>query len=127
MIKKLFVGTFGLVLNIVIYAVIILFAIRIVTYAYHFSYEVFGNTVMSESSQEVVPLQIPEGASTDEVASQLEKKGLIADARAFVVHTALTKYSGKIMPGSYELSPSMTTNEILSVITGISMEDEDVY
>ena len=127
MIKKLFLGTFGIALNVVIYAVIILFAIRVVTYSYNFSYEVFGNVSMSEEAAKTVPVQIPEGASTDEVASQLRKKGLINDERAFIVHTALTKYSGRIMPGSYELSPSMTMNEILSVITGISLEDQDVY
>ncbi len=127
MIKKLFLGTFGIALNVVIYAVIILFAIRVVTYSYHFSYQVFGNVAVAEDSQEVIPVQIPEGASTDEVAAQLEKKGLIDDQRAFIVHTALTKYSGRIQPGSYELKPSMTMNEILSVLTGISMEDEDVY
>lgn len=127
MIKKLFLGTFGIVLNVIIYVLIVLFAIRVVTYAYNFSYQVFGNVAVSESSQEVVPVQIPDGASTEEVAAQLKKKGLIEDERAFIVHTALTKYSGLIKPGSYELTPSMTMNEILSAITGISMQDEDVY
>lgn len=127
MIKKLFLGTFGIALNVVIYVLIVLFAIRVVTYSYQFSYQVFGNVAVSENSQEVVPVQIPDGASTDEVAAQLKKKGLIEDERAFIVHTALTKYSGLIQPGSYELSPSMTMNEILSTITGISLQSEDVY
>ena len=73
MIKKLFLGTFGIVLNVIIYVLIILFAVRVVTYAYNFSYQVFGNVAVSENSQEVVPVQIPEGASTDEVAAQLKK------------------------------------------------------
>lgn len=123
MIKKIFVGTFGLIINIIIYAALIIFAIRVVTYAYSFSYEVFGNTVMSAESEEVVPIQINEGASTDEVGEQLEKKGLIKDGRAFVVHTTLTKYRGLIKPGNYELSPSMTMDEMLAIITGIKDEE----
>ena len=56
MIKKLFLGTFGIALNVVIYVVIILFAIRVVTYSYNFSYQVFGNVAVSENSQEVIPV-----------------------------------------------------------------------
>ncbi len=124
MIRKLFFGTFGLVLNVIIYAVVILLAIRIVTYAYSFSYEVFGSTVMEEGSEELIPIQINEGASTDEVATQLEKKGLIRYSNAFVIRTALSQFKGKIKPGNYELSPSMTMDEMLSVITGIPLEED---
>ena len=127
MIKKLFVGTFGLGLNIAIYIVIALFAIRIVTYAYGFSYEVFGNTVMDETSEEIIPIQINEGASTKEVGDLLEKRDLIKYSEAFVLHTQLTKYKGAIKPGNYELSPSMNMDEILGIITGMADEATENY
>ena len=127
MIKKLFVGTFGLGLNIAIYIVIALFAIRIVTYAYGFSYEVFGNTVMDETSEEIIPIQINEGASTKEVGDLLEKRDLIKYSEAFVLHTQLTKSKGAIKPGNYELSPSMNMDEILGIITGMADEATENY
>ena len=51
MIKKLFVGTFGIALNVIIYILVILLAIRVITWSYDFAYEVFGDRpVVSKSS-----------------------------------------------------------------------------
>lgn len=40
MIKKLFVGTFGVALNVIIYILVILLAVRVITWSYDFAYEV---------------------------------------------------------------------------------------
>ena len=77
MIKKLFVGTFGVALNVIIYILVILLAIRVITWSYDFAYEVFGDRPVAEASEEIVPVQISDGASTNEIAAILDKKGLI--------------------------------------------------
>lgn len=118
MIKKLFVGTFGICMNVVIYALILLIAVRLITFTYDFSYTVFGDTPVAAESEAVVPIQINEGASTQEIAALLEKKGLIKYKNAFIIHAALSQYKGMILPGNYELSPSMTMDEMMAVITG---------
>ena len=105
MIKKLFVGTFGIALNVIIYILVILLAVRVITWSYDFAYEVFGDRPVAASSEEIVPVQISDGASTDEIAAILEKKGLI-------------KYKGMLKPGNYELSPSMTMDQMLAVMAG---------
>ena len=118
MIKKFFVGTFGVCINVIIYALVIIFAIRMVTFAYDFSYEVFGDTAVEESSEKIVPIQISDGASTDEIASLLEKKGLIKYKHAFIIHVAVSQYKGQIQAGNYELSPSMTMDDMLAIMSG---------
>jgi UPF0755 protein len=118
MIKKFFVGTFGLCVNVAIYALIIIFAIRIVVFSYDFSYEVFGDVPVSVTSEEMVPVQISDGASTDEIATILEKKGLIKYKYAFIIHVGLSQYKGKIQAGNYELSPSMTMDDMLAIMSG---------
>lgn len=118
MVKKFFIGTFGVCVNVIIYALVIIFAVRMVTFAYDFSYEIFGNTVVEESSEKVVPIQISEGASTDEIATLLEKKGLIKYKYAFIIHVALSQYKGQIQAGNYELSPSMNMDEMLAIMSG---------
>ena len=122
MIKKLFVGTFGVALNVIIYILVILFAIRIITWSYDFAYEVFGDRPVAEASEEIVPVQISDGASTDEIAAVLEKKGLIKYKYAFIIHVGLSQYKGMIKPGNYELSPSMTMDEMLAVMAGNTTE-----
>ena len=122
MVKKFFLGSFSLVLNIVIYVLIIFAAIRIVTFSYNFSYEVFGNTAVAVATEDedVITVQIPEGASTDEIASLLKDKKLIHYKEAFVLHVAISQYKGLIKPGTYELKASMTMDEILEIICQMS-------
>lgn len=101
MIKKLFVGTFGVALNVIIYILVILLAVRVITWSYDFAYEVFGDRPVAESSEEIVPVQISDGASTDEIAAILEKKGLIKYKYAFIIHVGLSQYKGMLKPGNY--------------------------
>ena len=116
MIKKLFVGTFGVALNVIIYILVILLAVRVITWSYDFAYEVFGDRPVAASSEEIVPVQISDGASTDEIAAILEKKGLIKYKYAFIIHVGLSQYKGMLKPGNYELSPSMTMDQMLAVM-----------
>ena len=122
MIKKFFLGSFSLGLNVVIYTLIILAALRIVTFSYNFSYEVFGNTAVAQPSEEeeVVTVQIPDGASTDEIAALQKDKRLIHYKEAFVLHVAISQYKGLIKPGTYELKRSMKMDEILEIICQMS-------
>ena len=118
MIKKLFVGTFGVALNVIIYILVILFAIRVITWSYDFAYNVFGDKPVAEASEEIVPVQISDGASTDEIAAILEKKGLIKYKYAFIIRVGLSQYKGMLKPGNYELSPSMTMDEMMATMAG---------
>ncbi|MCR4672824.1 MAG: endolytic transglycosylase MltG [Lachnospiraceae bacterium] len=118
MLKKLFMGAFGIVINVVLYVLIIFGAVHAVKYAYHFSYVVFGNVAYNATDTEKIPVQITEGSSTSDVGDILEKHGVIENAKAFTIHTALSHYQGLIQPGDYELSPSMKMDEILVVICG---------
>ena len=118
MIKKLFVGTFGVALNVIIYILVILLAIRVITWSYDFAYEVFGDRPVAEASEEIVPVQISDGASTNEIAAILDKKGLIKYKYAFIIHVGLSQYKGMLKPGNYELSPSMTMDQMLAVMAG---------
>ena len=112
MIKKLFVGTFGVALNVIIYILVILLAVRVITWSYDFAYEVFGDRPVAASSEEIVPVQI------SEIAAILEKKGLIKYKYAFIIHVGLSQYKGMLKPGNYELSPSMTMDQMLAVMAG---------
>ena len=61
---------------------------------------------------------ISDGASTNEIAAILDKKGLIKYKYAFIIHVGLSQYKGMLKPGNYELSPSMTMDQMLAVMAG---------
>ena len=76
MIKKLFVGTFGVALNVIIYILVILFAIRVITWSYDFAYNVFGDKPVAEASEEIVPVQISDGPVQTRLQPFLRRKAL---------------------------------------------------
>ena len=55
----------------------------------------------------------------------LEEKGLIEDARLFVVQELLSAYHGEILPGIYDLSTSMTAEEMLAVMSTPTEETKE--
>ena len=112
MIKKLFVGTFGVALNVIIYILVILLAIRVITWSYDFAYEVFGDRPVAEASEEIVPVQISDGASTNEIAAILDKKGLIKYKYAFIIHVGLSQYKGMLKPGNDDGSDACSDGRI---------------
>ena len=68
---------------------------------------------------------IAESASVKDIAQMLEEKGLIEDARLFVVQELLSAYHGEILPGIYDLSTSMTAEEMLAVMSTPAEESKE--
>ncbi len=68
------------------------------------------------ASSEVVVVEIKQGLSPKDIALLLEQKGLIRSARAFETYVRGSGDGPNLKAGSYELSASMSTQEVVSVI-----------
>lgn len=55
---------------------------------------------------------IENGASPYEIAAQLEERGLISDADAFVTYLVYTGLDTSLLPGDYRISPALTMPSI---------------
>ncbi|MCA9346961.1 endolytic transglycosylase MltG [Candidatus Saccharibacteria bacterium] len=64
----------------------------------------------------VVSEIIAPGSSLGDISSQLKNHGLIKSARAFEVYVRIQKQASKLKAGTYELSPSMSTQQVLDVL-----------
>lgn len=84
--------------NVLIYAAIILIVYKAGAFAYDFSYQVFGDPVMSEYSTDPILITVDEGDGVKAVAKELKEQGLIKYENAFIIRTKMSKYSGMIMP-----------------------------
>ncbi len=123
--KKVGLGFLETVIHICVYLLVILIFIRAATLAYDFSYDVFGNPAASRYDQTVFQFEVPEGASAGEVADKLEASGLVRYSLAFRIKARLSKLENSIIPGTYELSPSMTSDEIMVILTTPPVDDVD--
>lgn len=105
-------------MNILFYAVVIVVIVRASSYAYDFSYQVFGSMSKDDKPGYDVEIQILPGESTYNIAMKLETKEVIINKYSFFVKTKLKKYN--IIPGTFVLNTSMDYDEILEVITDAS-------
>ena len=85
--------------------------------AYYFGYNIFYQQPMdSEEEGRDVTVAVEEGDSVYQIGRTLESRGLIQDAKVFVVQEKLSNYSGKLQPGTYILNTSMTPDEIMEIL-----------
>ena len=92
---------------------------------YDFSYQVFGDPVMSKYDTETVEFTVQEGQNLSDIASALEHAKLIKYKAAFEIRAKLEKLDNKLSPGTYELSKSMTADQMLVVLTTTSAANND--
>ncbi len=123
-VKSLILTVIEIIIKVIVVAVVILFAFRTATEAYDFGYRVFADQPVSVSGGRTISVSVAEGSSVKEVADMLQEKGLIEDAKLFVVQELLSAYRGKMIPGIYDLSTEMTAQQMLEIMSG-SDEDEE--
>lgn len=125
--KKAVFGFFELCVHILIYAVVIFLVYRAAAFAYDFSYQVFGDPVSQSMNTETTEVVVKEGSSAADVGKTLKDAGLIKYETAFNIRVKLEQVGDKIMPGTFELSPSMTVDEIIHklITEGDIIQGED--
>lgn len=121
-INKIIFGFIRIALGILILLFIIRAGVELSKVGYDFGYRVFTEPAVDEAPGKDVLVQINENTSLTDLAQLLEEKGLVRDAKLFVLQTELSVYRKKIVPGVYTLNTSMTAKEMLAIMS--SLEDE---
>ena len=114
--------TLHLLINGVLYLIIIYLIASAASVVYDTSYQIFGNTGVTEGEGIDVPLRINKGESTMNVARKLEESKVIDNKYSFYINAKLKNHM--IMPGLYSLNTSMDYDEIFAIITVPSSEEE---
>lgn len=122
--KYLVITVVETIIKVVVIAAVIVLVFRGATKAYDFGYRVFADEPVSVSGGRTITVGIAEGASVKEIAQMLEEKGLIEDAKLFVVQELLSAYHGEILPGIYDLSTDMTAEQMLAIMSTPVEEEE---
>ena len=106
--KKSFGGV--ILLLIIIFALIYIIASKVYT-----DYKNY-NAVMDAADTAVVAVNIPSGSTTTGIAQILYENGIIPDVKRFKLKSRLNGLDGTFQAGDYELSPSMSTEEIMELL-----------
>lgn len=117
----------GSTLELIIKAVVLVFAvtyiIRAATASYEYGYRVFTEEPVSQGEGRTISVSVEEPVSARDIGEMLEERGLIRDANLFVIQELLSENHGKIQPGIYDLSTAMTAEEMLDVMAADAPEE----
>ena len=75
-------------------------------------------TIAESEVLQAVTITVKKGASSGSVSSQLQEAGLVEDAKAFDKYLCNNGYSRSINPGTYEIVPGTSEEDIAKIITG---------
>ncbi len=74
-------------------------------------------------TETLVVFTIPEGATTQQIAEDLEAAGIIEIPEAFVYFSRLSKADASYVAGEHEVSSSMAYETLIDELTGVAVDD----
>jgi len=96
------------------------------TLCYEYGYRIFTEPAVSAGEGRTVTVAVTPEMSASDIGKLFESKGLVRDAKLFVLQYYLSEYRKEVEPGVFELSTAMTTEEMMAVMAENSGdEDED--
>lgn len=114
--KEVVISVFSTVFKIVLAIIIVMLVYKWSLSAYDYGQRVFNEPPMTAGSGRTVTVIVAQGDDVRKISEMLEKKGLIRDAFLFRLQESLSAYKGKLLPGTYELSTSMTAEEMMEIM-----------
>lgn len=92
---------------------------------YNYGYRIFTEPAVSAGEGRTVTVAITDDMSPKEIGQLFENKGLVRDARLFMLQYYLSEYVKDVKPGVFELSTSMTAEEMMEAMTVTEDGDQD--
>lgn len=124
-VKSIIGSTMELIIKVVALVFIASYIIKAATAAYDYGYRIFTEAPVSLGEGRVISVIVEEPVSVKDVGKMLEERGLIRDANLFVIQELLSEDHGKIQPGIYDLSTSMTAQEMVAVMAADAPEEDE--
>ena len=102
-----------------LYVCVIIAVVYIGKSAFDFGYAIFNQVPMaSEEDGRDITVVVEDGDSVYQIGKTLKNKGLIEDAKIFVIQEKLSNYKGQMKPGTYLLSTAYEPSRLLAIMAG---------
>ena len=121
--KEVVVSIFSTVFKVVLAIIIVMLVYKWSMTAYEYGQRVFNEPPMTVGDGRTMTVVVEEGDGAKEIGDTLENLGLIRDAELFRIQEMLSAYKDKMKPGAYELNTSMTTEEMMAIMSSEAEEE----
>ena len=121
--KEVVVSIFSTVFKIVLAIIIVMLVYKWSLTAYEYGQRVLNEPPKTVGDGRTVTVIVEDGEGAKEIGATLESLGLISDADLFRIQEMLSAYKDRMKPGAYELNTSMTTEEMMAIMSNEAEEE----
>lgn len=115
----------GSIFRVVALVAVIYLICRGAELCYDYGYRIFTEPAMaSEESGRPVTVTVGSDMSAMDIGKLFESRGLIRDAKLFVLQYYLSEYREDVKPGVFELNTSMTAEDMMKAMAQENEEEE---
>ncbi len=79
-----------------------------------FAYQFLGSGVSNDTAE--ILFDVPPGTGMTQIASNLERKGLVRNANLFMLYARIKKMNSRLKVGEYAVNRSLTPDQILNIL-----------
>ncbi len=127
--KEIILSVFSVAIKVVVIIIAAMFIYKYALIGYDYGYRIFGEKPVSRGDGRKVTVNISSSMGVSDIGELLESKGLIRDAKLFLIQERLSENHGKIEPGTYELSTAMTAEQMIAIMASATddslLDDEE--
>ena len=109
-------GVFGAIMRVVVLALAVYVIYQGADICYDYGYRIFTEPAVEVGEGKTETVTITSSMSPKDIGELLEKKGLIKDGTLFIFQYYLSEFVKDVNPGTFELSTSMTAEDMMEVM-----------
>lgn len=115
----------GAIFRVVMAVAIVYLIYRGAGICYDYGYRIFTEPAMSAGEGRTVTVTVSPDMSVSDIGKLFESRGLVRDAKLFILQYYLSEYRADVGPGTFDLSTSMTVEEMMQAMVVEDEEEED--
>ncbi len=117
-------AVFGTIVKVIVAVAAVFIIYRGAVTGYDYGYRIFTEPAMTVGEGRTVQVTVTSDMSAMEIGELMVSKGLSRDARLFALQYLFSEYKEDVEPGTYEVSTSMTAEEIMAAMVPAETSEE---
>lgn len=113
----------GVIFRVAAAILIVYLIYRGVTMSYEYGFRIFAEPAMTTGEGRTVTVTVTKDMSPLEIGELFESRGLVRDAKLFMMQYYLSEYVKDVKPGTFELSTAMTAEQMMAVMAAPDEDD----
>ena len=115
----------GAIFRLVVAIAVVYYIYQGALICYDYGDRIFTEPAVSSGEGRTVTVTITESMTPMEIGELFESRGLVRDAKLFIMQYYLSEYTKDVGPGTFELSTAMTAEEMMAAMVVEKEETED--